>query len=320
VIAAVAAATSRIRVGSVAVQTGHQTALGIVEQFGILDALYPGRIDLGLGRSGQRNAEALAALARKGPRPPRPEPQARVVDGLLVPKPFSFVHLIASPKLRFHASLISQPGAESPDYPDQVDEVLAFLAGAVTSDDGVSAQAVPGAGADVEVWIFGSSGGQSARVAGERGLPFAANYHVSPGTVLAAADAYRAAFAPSARFDRPHLAVSADVVVAADDATARRLAEPYGLWVRGIRTGEGAAPFPSPEDADAHVWTDEDRELVADRVDTQFVGTPAAVAERLATLARVTGADELVVTTITHDHDARCASFELLAREWGCRG
>ena len=56
----VAAATSTIRVGSAAVQTGHQTPLAIVEQFGILDALFGGRIDLGLGRSGQRRAEAIA--------------------------------------------------------------------------------------------------------------------------------------------------------------------------------------------------------------------------------------------------------------------
>ena len=59
----IAAATSTIRVGSAAVQTGHQTPLSIVEQFGILDALFPGRIDLGLGRSGQRRAEAIAELA-----------------------------------------------------------------------------------------------------------------------------------------------------------------------------------------------------------------------------------------------------------------
>ena len=53
-----------------------------------------------------------------------------------------------------------------------------------------------------------------------------------------------------------------------------------------------------------------------DRLDTQFVGDPAAVAAKLATLRRVTGADELLVTTITHDHADRVRSFELLAKEW----
>ena len=51
-IQAVAQATTTIRVGSGAVQTGHRTPLSVVEEFGILDALFPGRVDLGLGRSG----------------------------------------------------------------------------------------------------------------------------------------------------------------------------------------------------------------------------------------------------------------------------
>jgi alkanesulfonate monooxygenase SsuD/methylene tetrahydromethanopterin reductase-like flavin-dependent oxidoreductase (luciferase family) len=153
-------------------------------------------------------------------------------------------------------------------------------------------------------------------VAGARGLPFAANYHVAPAKVLEAVDAYRAAFRPSATLARPYVMVSADVVVAEDDATARRLASPYGLWVRSVRTGAGAIPYPSEREALAHRWSDADRDLVADRVDTQFVGTPAAVAERLATLRRVTGADELLVTTVTHGHADRVRSFELLAKHW----
>ena len=312
----VAGATRTIRVGAAAVQTGHHTPLAIVEQFGILDALFPGRIDLGLGRSGQRREEAIAELAAGSEAADRPEPRARVVDGLLIPKPFSFTSLLATSRLKYLYAHLQQPGAVSPAYTEQVDEILGLLGGTLRADDGGPFTAVPGTGADVEVWVFGSSRGESARVAGERGLPFGANYHVSPATVLEAIDAYRDAFRPSARLERPHVAVSADVVVADDEATARRLASPYGLWVRSIRTGQGAMPFPTPEDAAAHVWSEADRELVADRIDTQFVGTPESVAEQLAVLAGVTGADELVVTTITHDHADRVRSFELLAAEW----
>ncbi|WP_242625133.1 hypothetical protein [Krasilnikovia cinnamomea] len=75
-------------------------------------------------------------------------------------------------------------------------------------------------------------------------------------------------------------------------------------------------PYPSPAEADTLPWTDADRDLVADRVDTQFVGTPDVVAERLTTLQRVTGADELLVTTVTHDHADRVRSFALLAERW----
>src|SRR6202042_2810398 len=98
------------------------------------------------------------------------------------------------------------------------------------SANGEWAHVVPGAGADLQIWILGSSGGESALVAGKNGLRFAANYHVAPAGVLEAADGYRAAFTPSAELDRPYVAVSADVGVADDEATARRLATGSGLW------------------------------------------------------------------------------------------
>ncbi|MEZ0075984.1 LLM class flavin-dependent oxidoreductase [Planotetraspora sp. GP83] len=310
-IALVAAATSRIRVGSGAVQLGHQTALAVVEQFGTIEALHPGRIDLGLGRSGQRRAEIL----QEPPKEREPKPR-RIVNGLLIPEEFSFAALARSPILKLYGSLLQQPGAQSPDFADQVDDIIAFINGAYRSEDGIQAHVVPGEGADLELWILGSSGGQSAQVAGERGLPFAANYHVSPANVLEAVEAYRAAFKPSETLSAPHVLVSADVVVAEDDATARELASPYALWVRSIRTGAGAMPFPSPEEAAAHEWTEEDRVLVADRIDTQFAGSPETVVEKLRVLRDVTGADELLVTTITHDHADRVRSHRLLAEAW----
>ncbi|MDR7275751.1 LLM class flavin-dependent oxidoreductase [Catenuloplanes atrovinosus] len=306
-IGAVAGATRRIRVGSGAVQVGHQTALSVAEAFGTLDALYPGRIDLGLGRSGQRRTEASAGE--------RPSPPARVVDGLLIPRAFSFGRIFASPRFRVYGRLLHQPGAEPPDFADQVDELFALLRGAYVSADGIDAHAVPGEGADLQVWILGSSAGQSARVAGALGLPFGANYHVSPATVLEAVSAYRDAFRPGV-LDRPYVSVSADVVVAPTDEEARELASPYGLWVRGIRSGAGAIPFPTPAEAAAHVWADEDRDLVADRLDTQFTGAPETVAARLRVLRDATGADELLITTITHGHADRVRSYELLAKEW----
>ncbi len=113
--------------------------------------------------------------------------------------------------------------------------------------------------------------------------------------------------------------MSADVVVADDEAKARDLATGYGLWVRSVRTAEGAIPFPTPVEARAHTWTDADRELVADRVETQFVGSAAQVADQLERLRDATEADELIITTITHDHRDRVRSYQLLAEEWARR-
>lgn len=312
VLALTASATSTIRLGSGALQLGHRTALSTVEEFGLIDALHPGRLDLGLGRSGGRPPG--------GPATPLPTATAvvdgRAPGGLRIPPRFSFEHLLGSPRIALQRKLLLLPNAESQAYGEQIDDILALLAGTYRSADGVEAHVVPGEGADVEVWILGSSGGESAEVAGRNGLRFAANYHVSPATVLEAAEGYRAAFQPSDVLDKPYVSVSADVVVAEDDETARELATGYGLWVRSIRTAEGAIQFPTPDEARAHAWSDADRALVQDRLDTQFVGSPGRVADRLVQLQEATGADELLITTITHGHADRVRSYELLAEEW----
>ena len=307
VLALTAAATSAIRIGSGAVQVGHRTALAVVEEFGLIDALHPGRVDLGLGRSGGKP---------KGTGPDQPVPDAtpvvngRAPNGLLIPPRFSMAELVRTPRFRLQRAMLQLPGATPVGYTEQVGDILALLRGCYRSPDGLEARAVPGEHADVQVWITGSSGGESAQVAGDNGLRFAANYHVAPGTVLEAADGYRA------ELGRPYLCVSADVVTAPTGAEARELAAGYGRWVASIRSGRGAIEYPSAEQARALPWTEADQAMVQDRLDTQFVGTPAEVSERLHTLQRATGADELLVTGITHDHADRVRSFELLARHW----
>jgi alkanesulfonate monooxygenase SsuD/methylene tetrahydromethanopterin reductase-like flavin-dependent oxidoreductase (luciferase family) len=310
-----AGATTRIRLGSGAVQMGHRTALATVEEFGLLDAAYPGRLDLGVGRSAGRPAEpalvgAASASASAGYAP----------NGLRIPKRFSPTHLLGSPRVAMQKRLLQLPGASPQNYPEQVLDILALLAGTYVSQEGVEAHVVPGEGARTEIWILGSSGGESAVVAGEQGLRFAANYHVSPASVLEAVEGYRAAFRPSAALERPYVAVSADVVVADDEPTARRLAAGYAAWVLSIRTGAGAIPFPRPCEVEYRRWTDDERELVEDRVETQFVGDASRVADQLEQLSEATGADELIVTTITHDHHDRVRSYWLLAEEWRRRG
>jgi alkanesulfonate monooxygenase SsuD/methylene tetrahydromethanopterin reductase-like flavin-dependent oxidoreductase (luciferase family) len=318
VIALVASATSTIRIGSGGVQLGHRTPLSVVEEFGLLDALHPGRLDLGLGRSAGRpkGSQQVPAAVGASERAERVITDGVTTNGLRIPARFPVEKLLRSPRVALQRSLLQQPKAESPDYGEQVDDILALLRGDYRSHDGLEAHAVPGEGAEVEVWILGSSGGQSASVAGANSLRFAANYHVSPAGVLEAVDGYRAAFRASWRLERPYVAVSADVVVAEDEDSARELATGYGLWVRSIRSAEGAIPFPSPDEARTHSWSEEDRALVADRIETQFVGSPGQVAEQLRRLRDATDADELVVTTITHEHADRVRSYELLAREW----
>ncbi len=308
----IAAATEHIRVGAAAVQLGYTTAVSVVESFGILDAFYPGRIDLGLGRSGQRRREA--ERADPASKPPVRQSEWRDVDGVVIPPQFDVSALLASPKLRALSTVLTQPEAVPPDFADQVAEILALLDGK-HAVDGFPVRAVPGEAAALTPWIFGSSRGQSAAVAGAQGLPFVASYHSTPATALEAVEAYRAAFTPSPFLRQPYVVVSADVVVADDSATARHLAEAFGYWVYSIRAQGGAVPYPNPDDTPT--LTDEQRPVVEDRLATQFVGDPDEVAERLSALQRATGADELVVTTATFRHEDRLRSHELLARRWG---
>ncbi|MEU0505922.1 LLM class flavin-dependent oxidoreductase [Nocardia sp. NPDC005998] len=316
----VAAATTRIRVGSAAVQVGHHTSASIVEAFGTIDAIYPGRLDLGLGRSGHRRTQFGAQPAQQKDGHPVVDAvtgRTEVRDGVVVPPPFDPGRI--TDKSRFIAALgaLQQQSAQALDFPDQVDEVRALLNGTYRSTEGIALHAVPGEGAQVELWLFGSSASESAELAGKLGLPFAAAYHVSPGTALDAVAAYRAAFRPSVDLAEPYVVISADVVVAPDDARAQHLAATYGHWVHSIRSGTGATDFLDPDTATP--LTPQQRRLVDDRIATQFVGSPRTVVERLQALQRVTGANELLVTSVTHRHEDRLESHRLLADAWGLR-
>jgi len=308
VIGAIAAATSTIRVGSAATLVGNQRALQIAETFGTLTGLYGPRFDLGLGRSG--------APAPGTAKPPSLAPRSdEVVDGLLVPAPFDF-RIAPNSRFALQGTLLGRVPGDVDAFEGEVSLLRAFLAGTYEpggADGGSVVDATPAAGADVELWVHGSTGGESARIAGALGLPYGANYHTSPGTVLASVEAYRSAFRPGV-LPAPHVVVSADVVVADTDAEAARLGSGYAAWVHSIRSGVGAIAYPSP--ADGAVLDAEVASSVGDRLATRFVGAPSEVVSRLETLRRVTGADELLVTTITHEHADRVRSYELLAEAW----
>ena len=61
-IAAIAAVTERIRVGSAGVMLPHYSAFHVAEQFRVLEAIAPGRIDLGVGRAPGGDARTAQAV------------------------------------------------------------------------------------------------------------------------------------------------------------------------------------------------------------------------------------------------------------------
>jgi len=330
--------TRRIRVGSGAVLLSTTSPVQAVEQFGTIAALHPGRVDLGVGRAftppppDAAGAPDGAGVGRVGgagelgatgaPQPVWPQAgassEAHVVDGL---------HIPAAPPLgrddsRLRQYFLAQQrvlavGRNPAPLRTELEAILALRGGALVDEEGGTFVSPPARGADLELWVLASSAGESARVAGALGLPLAANYHVSPATTLATIAAYREAFRPGV-LPAPYVSVSADVLVAPSDAEAHRLGAPFADWVLSIRRGEsGAAEVRAPGSTRAWTeWDAADRDLVRDRIESRFVGSPETVVERLETLQRVAGADELVLTTATHDAADKLHSFELLAEHW----
>lgn len=303
-LAAIAAATGRIRIGTAATIIGNYSPLQVVEAAGTVAALHPGRFDLGIGRSGSvRGASAVF-----------PAHDRRVVDGLVLPEvaPFAF----DAARFTAQARLLGRVDGDAERFAQDVDDILALIAGTYVAPEGVPIHATPAEGQDIEVWIHGSTAGPSAELAGRLGLPFGANYHVAPSFVLEAIAAYRRAFRPGVLAE-PRVIVSVDALAADDEAAAAEASLGYAEWVYSIRAGQGAIPYPAPADALRDLLPAAVADRVRDRLETRFTGTPDRVAEQLDTLSRVTGADELLVTSIAHDPAARERSYELIAGAWG---
>ncbi len=315
----VASATKTIRVGTAATLLGNYRALQIAESIGTLAAVFPDRLDLGFGRSGPPKSPSEPAPGFVAPAsgPAKDEPAERVVDGLLVPAPRPIFGAVLPRKLRLQGELLGRFPGDTDNFESDVQDIIGFFTGGYRTKHGEEVTATPALGQSPQFWVHGSTAGPSARLAGKLGLPFGANYHVAPASVLDSVAEYRANFKPSATLQEPYVIVSADVLVASDQPRAQRLARGYAQWVHGIRSGQGAIPYPSPEDAGDLQLDAEAEDLIKDRLDTRFVGDPHQVSEGLRTLRRATGAQELLITTIAHDPADRENSYQLLAEAWG---
>ncbi|WP_235504802.1 LLM class flavin-dependent oxidoreductase [Arthrobacter sp. Leaf141] len=237
--ALVAAATRTIRVGTAATILGNYRPLQVAENVGTLAAVFPDRIDLGFGRSGQPASPPASTggedLRTAGE--PAPEDAGRVVAGLVVPakrQPFSSV---LPRKFRLQAELLGREPGDADNFESDVQDVIGFFDGGYRTRHGEGITVTPALGHAPQFWLHGSTAGPSARLAGKLGLRFGANYHVSPATVLESVAEYRAHFRPSAAVPEPYVTVSADVLVAEREQDARR---PAGR--RGGLPGAGPGP------------------------------------------------------------------------------
>lgn len=194
-------------------------------------------------------------------------------------------------------------------FPQDVIELLRFLEPA---QPGQAVRAVPGSGADIEVWILGSST-FGAQLAAILGLPYAFASHFAPAEMLRAAAIYRAQFQPSERLDRPRLMFGLNVVAAETDAEARFLASSLKQAFVALRSGQ-PGPLPPPvEDFDVGL-SGEGRAILDHVLAEAIVGSPDTVREKLAAFIARTGADEVIISSSIYDHAARKRSLELFAQ------
>ena len=175
----VAGATARIRVGSGGVMLPNHAPLVVAEQFALLEAAYPGRIDLGIGRAPGTDPVTSFAL-RHG--------AGGVTDEAVEPLP----------GVRRQRARDDGAGRRRARRPP----------GAPTC-----CKATPARPSVPDVWLLGSSD-YSARLAAEKGLPYVFAHHFSGRGTAEALELYRSTFRPSPELAEPRTFLTVNAVVA----------------------------------------------------------------------------------------------------------
>ena len=260
-----AGGTKHIRVGSGGVMLPNHAPLVVAEAFGTLSELYPGRIDLGLGRAPGTDPMTMRALRRN-----RTESED--------------------------------------DFPRDVAELQHLLGPA---QPGQRVIANPGVGTNVPIWLLGSSL-FSARLAAERGLPFAFASHFAPRMLLQALDVYRSHFKPSTQLAQPYVIIGVPLIAAPTDDEAEYLASSTYQRVLGILTGQ-RGQLPPPVQGFMQRLHPQEQAGIADFLAAAVIGSPETVHEGLQALADATQADEFMIVCDVYDPALRLRSMTITA-------
>jgi luciferase family oxidoreductase group 1 len=261
-LAYVGSETSTIRIGSGGIMLPNHAPLIIAEQFGTLDALYPGRIDLGLGRAPGTDQAAAYAMRRN----------------------------LAS---------------DADQFPNDVVELMGYFRG-----DNGRVRAIPGEGANVPIYILGSSL-FGAQLAAMLGLPYAFASHFAPQMMMDAIRVYRERFEPSEQLDRPYVMLGFNCFAADTDEEAALLSTSIQQAFVALRTGQPTQLLP-PKPGYAESLPLEARAMLQNIFTCSAIGSPATVRRQVEEFVERTKADELIVTSQIYDHQARLRSYELL--------
>jgi luciferase family oxidoreductase group 1 len=191
------------------------------------------------------------------------------------------------------------------EFPRDVQELLFFLRPAAT---GQKVRAIPGAGADVPVWILGSSLG-GAQLAASLGLSFAYASHFAPDQLDVALAAYRGRFVASPGLEKPRVMLSLSIVAADSDEEAQL------LFTSALQATTAPLPPPVP---DYEKTVDPQRlALVRNSLRHSLVGAPGTIAKGLSDFIARYQPDEIIATAQIFDHTAHMKSLEILSHVSG---
>jgi luciferase family oxidoreductase group 1 len=260
-----AEATKTIRVGAGGIMLPNHAPIVIAEQFGTLEALYPGRIDLGLGRAPGGDQRVAMALRRT------------LVGG----------------EDRFPQDVLELQALLAPAQPRQI------------------VRAVPGEGANVPLWILGSST-FGAQLAAALGLPFAFASHFAPAQMMSAIEIYRATFQPSEQLQKPYVMLGFNLFAAESDEEGRVLATSLMQAFASLRRGIPRKLQP-PDPAFEASLTDAERASLQEVLNCSAIGSPETVKHSIEAFIARTGADELILASHIYDHGARVRAYEIAA-------
>ena len=289
-VAAAAARTSRIRVGSGGVMLPNHSPLVVAEQFAALEAVAPGRIDLGVGRAPGSDPVITQLLRMSG----------TTSDVDRFPDHIRDILSLVSPE----GATVRLTGRTSPG-----------------GEDRYRIHATPAASGSPELWLLGSSD-YSAQLAAAFGLPYVFANHFSGEGVERALELYRQGFRPSEHLDAPRTFLTANAVVAPTAAEADERMLPQARMMARLRSGRPLPPLETVEQArDAEASDALATSLLGALRTRWFIGEPGHVRERLAEFAARHGVDEVMVSPVAGAYAAesmdaaagRVQTLELLA-------
>ena len=273
----IAANTQRIRVGSGGVMLSHYSSLKVAETFRMLDALYPDRIDLGIGRAPGSDQITAAALAYPSmPKDIRHFPQ-QVRDVV------NFLNDSQPDDHPFHEI------AASPDEPDTAPQV----------------------------WLLGSryeSAFMAAKMG--LPFAYAHFFGMGPDDGPQIVESYRQNFEASENLEHPLVNVGVQVLCADTEEEARRIASSRNLGRLRSVTGR-AKGIPSPELASAYKYLANEWQFIQQYQHKCVDGDPEQVKAGLEKVAEDYQTPDLSVVTICYRFEDRVRSYELVARACG---